>query len=158
MFPLRPYMPYLVETLEDTDGVVRECARQAVVELFSAPQVTDTARGDLKKEMARKGVRKNIVDSVLLKLLSAGYVANGSAPQSETSETADPPKRESAFVPNRRPAVPITRSFSSSTALSLAESSSRPASRLGLDVPSTPSSETAEISPFFVSYSVLSEL
>ena len=54
LFPLRPYLPHLVDALEDTDSTVRECARQSVVELFTGPGVTDTARADLKKEMAKK--------------------------------------------------------------------------------------------------------
>ena len=52
--PLKPFLPQLVELLEDTDGTVRECARQSVVELFTGSTVTDAARADLKKEMAKK--------------------------------------------------------------------------------------------------------
>ncbi|OBZ76525.1 Protein STU1 [Grifola frondosa] len=63
--PIRPYLPALVEALEDTDGTVRECARVSVVELFTGPGVTDAARADLKKELTKKGVRKTIVDGVL---------------------------------------------------------------------------------------------
>ncbi|CCM02847.1 uncharacterized protein FIBRA_04959 [Fibroporia radiculosa] len=72
LFPIRPYLPALVEALEDTDGAVRECARQSVVELFTGPGVTDAARADLKKEMTKKGVRKGIVDGVLAKVLAGG--------------------------------------------------------------------------------------
>ncbi|KAF8520121.1 clasp N terminal-domain-containing protein [Gautieria morchelliformis] len=70
LFPLRPFLSPLVDALEDGDGTVRECARQAVVEIFTGHGVTDAARTDLKKEMTKKGVRKTIVDSVLIKLLS----------------------------------------------------------------------------------------
>lgn len=72
VFPLRPYLPQLVEALEDTDGNVRECAKQSVVELFTGPAVTDAARADLKKEMSKKNVRKTIVDSVLTQVLAGG--------------------------------------------------------------------------------------
>lgn len=58
-FPLRPYLPLLVELLEDSDSNVREVARQSVVELFTGPTVTDAARADLKKEMAKKGGSEN---------------------------------------------------------------------------------------------------
>lgn len=89
LFPIRPYLPQLVATLEDTDGNVRECARQSVVELFTGPAVTDGARADLKKEMTKKGVRKNIVDSVLAKLLAGGNGGTASYPASEGSENGD---------------------------------------------------------------------
>ena len=52
MFPLKTYLPSLVDLLEDTDGSVCECARQSVVELFTGPTITDAARVDLKKEVA----------------------------------------------------------------------------------------------------------
>ncbi|KAF8592524.1 hypothetical protein K439DRAFT_1400409 [Ramaria rubella] len=69
-FPLRPFLSPLVDTLEDSDGTVRECAKQSVVEIFTGHGVTDAARTDLKKEMTKKGVRKTIVDSILARLLS----------------------------------------------------------------------------------------
>ena len=72
LFPLRPYLPQLVEALEDTDANVRDCARHSVVELFTGPAVTDAARADLKKEMTKKNVRKTIVDSVLTQVLAGG--------------------------------------------------------------------------------------
>ncbi|KAF8528882.1 clasp N terminal-domain-containing protein [Hysterangium stoloniferum] len=71
-FPLRPFLPQLVNALEDGDGTVRDCAKQSVVEIFTAQGVTDAARTDLKKEMTKRNVRKTIVDSVLLKLLGGG--------------------------------------------------------------------------------------
>lgn len=58
------------------------------MELFTGPGVTDAARADLKKEMTKKGVRKNIVDNVLAKLVAGG--ANGSGGvQSDGSENGD---------------------------------------------------------------------
>jgi CLIP-associating protein 1/2 len=86
LFPIRAYLPQLVATLEDTDGNVRECARQSVVELFTGPGVTDAARADLKKEMTKKSVRKNIVDHVLAKLVAGG---TGGGVQSDGSENGD---------------------------------------------------------------------
>jgi len=76
-------------TLEDTDGNVRECARQSVVELFTGPGVTDAARADLKKEMTKKNVRKNIIDHVLAKLVVGGTVGGWSGVQSDGSENGD---------------------------------------------------------------------
>ncbi|KAG9032618.1 suppressor of tub2 mutation, partial [Serendipita sp. 407] len=54
-FPIRPFLTHLVDTLEDSDGGVRDCARASVIEIFTAAGVSDGARADLKKEMAKKG-------------------------------------------------------------------------------------------------------
>lgn len=86
LFPIRAYLPTLVAALEDTDGNVRECARTSVVELFTSPGVTDAARADLKKEMTKKGVRKNTLDSVLSKVLLNSSTAST---QSDGSENGD---------------------------------------------------------------------
>lgn len=100
LFPLRPYLPQLVGALEDTDGNVRECARQSVVELFTGPGVTDMARTDLKKEMTKKGVRKTIVDGVLSKVLSGGGGSNTPATMSEAgSEDGDIAGAAREYVP-----------------------------------------------------------
>ena len=99
LFPLRPYLPHLVDALEDTDSNVRDCARQSVVELFTGPGVTDAARADLKKEMAKKNVRKAIADSVLAKVLAGGASTPGGGSEGGgSSENGDhgPPKE---YVP-----------------------------------------------------------
>lgn len=90
-FPIRPYLPQLVDCLEDSDGAVRDCARASIVALFSGPQVTDAARADLKNEMTKKRVRKAIVSDLLGKLLSGS--AFSTAPSS-TSEATDPPTED----------------------------------------------------------------
>ncbi|KAI0771878.1 clasp N terminal-domain-containing protein [Trametes elegans] len=142
MFPLRPYLPYLVGALEDTDGTVRECARQSVVELFTGPGVTDAARADLKKELTKKGVRKTIVDSVLTKVLAAG--AGSSTPASDAgSENGDGPASTKEYVPpsialmNKRPG----------TAASGSVPVSRAASQGNVREPSRPVSRAAVMSP-----------
>ncbi|KZT12975.1 uncharacterized protein LAESUDRAFT_808469 [Laetiporus sulphureus 93-53] len=120
LFPIRSYLPALVEALEDTDGAVRECARQSVVELFTGPGVTDAARADLKKEMARKAVRKGIVDSVLSKVLSGsgGGTSTPGTMSEAGSENGDANPRE--YVPpsialmSRRPAQPVGTSAGAS--------------------------------------------
>lgn len=160
LFPIRPYLTLLVDCLEDTDAHVRDCARQSVIELFSGPGVTDGARADLKKEMIKKNVRKTIVDSVLAKLLgnSVGSTGSGaSAPHSrEGSENGDAPATKGYVPPSlalagRRATtasgIPRTASHSSVANLS------RPASRAALEspVPATPTSESSEIRPVYVS-------
>ncbi|KAF9046047.1 hypothetical protein BDZ89DRAFT_1099459 [Hymenopellis radicata] len=140
-FPIRPFLPQLVDSLEDTDAHVRDASRQGVVELFSGPAVTDAARADLKKEMTKKGVRKTIVDGVLAKLL--GTASN---PQSqEGSENGDAVPKAKEYTPpsmmlqSRKPSgtnsMPRTAS---------ASSIARPASRAGSASPSVVTSPTAE--------------
>ncbi|KAI0049577.1 hypothetical protein FA95DRAFT_1581638 [Auriscalpium vulgare] len=85
LFPIKPYLTMLVGALEDSDSTVRETARSSVVALFTGPGVSDGARADLKREMAKKSTRKTIVDSVLAKVLSASTSSIGS----EGSDTGD---------------------------------------------------------------------
>ncbi|KAG8776879.1 suppressor of tub2 mutation, partial [Serendipita sp. 398] len=85
-FPIRPFLTHLVDTLEDSDGGVRDCARASVIEIFTAAGVSDGARADLKKEMAKKGVRKGISDSILGQLMStSGHGAEASHAEIQTS-------------------------------------------------------------------------
>lgn len=102
LFPLRPFLSPLVDALEDGDGTVRECARHSVVEIFTGQGVTDAARTDLKKEMTKKGVRKTIVDSVLIKLLS------GESPNIPSGDSVDGREeiRPSIFA-SRKPSTPF---------------------------------------------------
>ncbi|MBE7181314.1 MAG: hypothetical protein INR71_08910, partial [Terriglobus roseus] len=61
-FHFRSFVPYLVAGLEDADGVVRETAKAAVVELFkTAPE---RAKSDVKKQMAASNVRKATVQYI----------------------------------------------------------------------------------------------
>lgn len=73
-FPLRPFLPSLVEQLSDADAGVREAARSACINLFSS--ATATAKSELKKEMERKAVRKQTADAILAQILSPTLDAN----------------------------------------------------------------------------------
>jgi CLIP-associating protein 1/2 len=130
-------LTYLVDTLEDSDGGVRDCARASVIEMFTAPTVTDGARADLKKEMTKKGVRKGIVDGVLGQLLTSGNVLVADTPMEEA-----PPASTSSLFSGRRP---ISTSFVSTSA------SSRTIS-MNDHAPGTPTEETeAVVLPVYVS-------
>ena len=140
LFPLRPYLPQLVDALEDTDSNVRECARQSIVELFTGPGVTDAARADLKKEMTKKGVRKNIADAVLAKVLAGGAGASTPGTTSEAgSENGDHAGAAKEYVPpsialmNRRPAPTVSGAASGTTSRVVSQGNirelPRPASR-----------------------------
>ncbi|KAL0264909.1 suppressor of tub2 mutation [Diplodia seriata] len=64
--PFKSFVPYLVANLEDPDGMVRETAKSAVVELFrNAP---DHAKNDLKKKMNSHNVRKTITNYIISNL------------------------------------------------------------------------------------------
>jgi CLIP-associating protein 1/2 len=67
--PLRPFVPLLITTLEDPDASVRDAARESTIEIFSHPAVSPAARADLKKELAKRGVRKATADAVLSAVL-----------------------------------------------------------------------------------------
>lgn len=163
MFPLKPYLPQLVELLEDTDGTVRECAKQSVVELFTSPTVTDAARADLKKEMTKKNVRKTIVDSVLQKLMSGGTrpgSATGSLGQSDGGSEHSEPHVKREYVPPSLKLLgkqPTTSSMQTSLSrtvsntASTADTTSRPVSRLGGDSQMTPTGESSEVATVYVS-------
>ena len=160
LFPLRSYLPALVEALEDTDGNVRECARQSVVELFTGPGVTDAARADLKKEMTKKGVRKAIVDGVLAKLLAGGRGAGSTTPgtQSEAGSENGEYVPPSLALMNRRPGVsPSASAPSVARAVSHGnvKEPPRPASRSGVLSPTpgdaVPPAGGTDVKPVYVS-------
>jgi CLIP-associating protein 1/2 len=97
LFPIRPYLPSLIDGLEDSDANVRECAKQSVVELFTGPAVTDAARADLKKELTKKNVRKGIVESVLNQVAARASATATPAAALETSNDTSVPTED--YVP-----------------------------------------------------------
>ncbi|KAF8897283.1 clasp N terminal-domain-containing protein [Infundibulicybe gibba] len=142
-FPIRPYLSLLVDSLEDTDAHVRDCARQSVVELFSGPAVTDAARADLKKELTKKSVRKTIVDGVLSKLLGGGSFSSG-PPSRDGSENGDASMGTSGGG--------IARTVSQGNVREIP----RPASRAAMapsPTPITPTNESADIQSVFIASS-----
>ncbi|KAI9780183.1 MAG: suppressor of tub2 mutation [Candelina submexicana] len=66
----RGFVPRLMDCLEDSDGNVRETAKETVVELFrNSP---DHAKSDLKKQLHQRNVRKTIASYILVQLGLAG--------------------------------------------------------------------------------------
>ena len=153
MFPIRPYLPLLVEALEDSDPSVRETAKVSVAELFTGPGVTDAARADLKKEMTKKGVRKTIVESLLAKVLAGG-------PSTPAASDAGSENGDAGYIPpsqslSKRPG--LNSSMSRSVSQPNPERS-RPASRAAAAPSSTLSESvigggisTADVKPVYVS-------
>jgi len=160
LFPIRPYLSYLIDCLEDTDAHVRDCARQSVVELFTGPAVSDAARADLKKEMSRKNVRKAIVDDVLAKLLSK--VSIGSNPQSHEGSENSEGNGDKDYVPpslalqGKRPRVlsQVNSAHPVATNESTTKEIPRPSSRAAVSSPPppmTPSADNVDVVPVYVS-------
>ncbi|EKM59683.1 uncharacterized protein PHACADRAFT_170270 [Phanerochaete carnosa HHB-10118-sp] len=138
-FPLRPYLPALVDLLEDADSNVRQQAQASVVELFTGPGVTDAARADLKKEMAKKGVRKGTVENVTARLLAAGGGGGGGGARTPPlaseagSENGDAPGAHVPPSTNKTPGP--GRSMSRSVSTQSMDKFARPASRSALVSP-----------------------
>lgn len=145
LFPLRPFLSLLVDALEDGDGTVRECARHSIVEIFTGQGVTDAARTDLKKEMMKKGVRKTIVDGVLIKLLSGEGRITPSGDSADGKDDSRP-----ATLTAQKPSVPFVPIIGRSVSQSTAPDLDTPTSRAG-DVPSG----DADVAPVYVSPYVL---
>ncbi|KAG6886066.1 hypothetical protein C0993_004056 [Termitomyces sp. T159_Od127] len=159
-FPIRPYLSLLVDCLEDTDAHVRDCARQSVIELFTGPGVTDGARADLKKELAKKGVRKTIVEGVLSKLLGASTNSNTHHEGSESGDASNTKPKEyippSLMLQGRRPTTGsqtgIARTVSQGNMKDIPRPSSRAATSPPLTGPTvlqTPTNESADIQPVY---------
>lgn len=149
MFPIRPYLPSLVEALEDSDPSVRGTAGTSVVELFTGPGVTDAARADLKKEMTKKGVRKTIVESILAKVLAGGGASTPAASDAG-SENGDPAYIAPSQSLSKKPG--LANSMSRSVSQPNVDKS-RPASRNAAAPVEgvTGGVSTAEVKPAYVS-------
>jgi CLIP-associating protein 1/2 len=135
----------LVGTLEDSDSTVRETAKTSVVILFTGPGASDAARADLKRELAKKGVRKTIVDAVLTKVLgsdNAGTAAGeGSeapgAPQSQVATKKEyiPPSLALQAQKTIGGSAPGPSTTSRTASYSSVKESSRPDSRAAVTPP-----------------------
>jgi CLIP-associating protein 1/2 len=151
LFPIRPYLPILVSALEDSDSTVRETAKTSFVTLFTGPGASDAARADLKRELTKKGVRKTIVDAVLLKVLGSdntSTTAGGGADAADAPQSQAATKKEyippslalqaqkavgGSEVPAPGPSTVSSRAVSSG--YGSAKESSRPGSRTAMATP-----------------------
>lgn len=133
-YPLRPFVPVLVQSLQDSDGTVRECARRSIVEIFSGSNVTDAARADLKREMEKQNIRKTMQDDILadvIGLSSSVITLESSAAQASNAQANDQKYRDES--------QPV------------ATGSERPPSRAA-DTVLTPSVLDAELKPVYVGH------
>lgn len=162
-FPLRPFLGPLVDALEDGDSNVRTQAQAAVIELFTGPGVTDAARADLKKEMAKKNVRRAIVESVTAKLLAAGAGGGGSTTPAALSENGSE-NGDGAYVPPSTSLLHKTPALGKSMSRSVSgnmDKLSRPASRAAAisPLPGDPAASSAsDVKAVYVSVAFLRAL
>ena len=68
--------------------------------LFTGPGASDAARADLKRELAKKGVRKTIVDAVLIKVLGSDNVTT------TTGEGTEGPRAPQSKVVAKKEYIP----------------------------------------------------
>src|SRR5688500_12705362 len=90
--PFRAYVPVLMELLEDADGMVRDAAKNTVIELFrSAP---NAAKSDLKRQLKNFKVRPAIEQAIVKEL-----IPTSSRPQTPAApaEPAPEPAPRKAF-------------------------------------------------------------
>ncbi|KAH7206171.1 clasp N terminal-domain-containing protein [Fusarium oxysporum] len=84
--PFRGYVPVLMELLEDADGMVRDAAKNTVIELFrSAP---NAAKSDLKRQLKNFKVRPAIEQAIVKEL-----APTSGRPETPAAEAAAPAPR-----------------------------------------------------------------
>ena len=137
-----------MSALEDSDSAVRETAKTSVVILFTGPGASDAARADLKRELAKKGVRKTIVDAVLVKVLGSD---NASATAGEGVDAADAPQSQAATKKEYIPPSLALQAHKSVGGSEISASGSSTVSRtvgyVGMKESSRPGSRTAMATP-----------
>lgn len=123
--PLRPWVPLLVDLLEDSDATVRDVARESLVSIFTAPSISPAAKTDLKREILKKGVRRTTSDAILKRILgnsATGIPVSNAARASQSRASSIDGDRESdttlASIPSAtpRPASRLSRMSVTNTA------------------------------------------
>ncbi|WVW80419.1 hypothetical protein I302_102400 [Kwoniella bestiolae CBS 10118] len=83
---LKGWLGVLVDLLEDSDGNVREQAKETVVALLSPASTPPAARSELKKLLLARNVRKTISNDIIARVLGGG---GGSGAESGRSTPAN---------------------------------------------------------------------
>ncbi|KAL6914086.1 hypothetical protein FSST1_011846 [Fusarium sambucinum] len=104
--PFRTYVPVLMELLEDADGMVRDAAKNTVIELFrSAP---NAAKSDLKRQLKTFKVRPAIEQAIVKELIPTSSRPETPAAPAEPASEPAPRKAFSASTSSaaERPITP----------------------------------------------------
>lgn len=90
--PLRGYMPFLMNALEDSDPIVRETAKEEITNIFSHPSVSNAARSDLRNQLlSRSSLRKPTVDHILSHVFAGQSQGSSQVPTLEEGDTQRQP-------------------------------------------------------------------
>ncbi|MCJ1474512.1 suppressor of tub2 mutation [Lambiella insularis] len=65
-FQIKPFVPHILDCLEDSEGTVRDTAKSTVIELFRP--LPDGAKSDLKKQISLRNIQKSIVAHIYSQL------------------------------------------------------------------------------------------
>lgn len=150
-FPLRAYVPLVVGALEDSDGSVRDCARQSAITLFSAKSgVSDAARADLKNEMAKKNVRKGIVEGILSGLMASSTTVSSAASSTHGDHSSEGDGAGTAPTAGASTSRPLNRKPSRTLPRGISQVTQSDASELPEHPPPTTSAST-DVPSVFVS-------
>lgn len=85
--PFKGYTQAMVARLEDSDGNVREVAKNTLIELFS--NAPDRAKTDLKKQMKAFSVRHSIESQIVAQIGSSSGQSSLSRPQTASASEPD---------------------------------------------------------------------
>ncbi|WWC88149.1 uncharacterized protein L201_003054 [Kwoniella dendrophila CBS 6074] len=112
-FSLKGWLSILVDLLEDSDGNVREQAKETVVALLSPASTPAAARSELKKLLLARNVRKTISNDIVARVIGGGAVESGRSTPAIQSSGAETPK-EDQYV-NGKPSVTASSSIPNSS-------------------------------------------
>ncbi|WWC96688.1 hypothetical protein V866_003560 [Kwoniella sp. B9012] len=113
---LKGWLGILVDLLEDSDGNVREQAKETVVALLSPSSTPPAARSELKKLLLARNVRKTISNDIIARVLGGGGGGGGGGVESGRSTPAN---LLSSGITTPRDEVPVNvRSGAATPALS----------------------------------------
>lgn len=99
--PLKPFATLLLPLLNDQDQSVRAAALDAVIALWTSPSVTDAARSDLQKELAKSQVHqktKDAITSALFEQSSASDLPASAFPSQTDASAANDTLIRPAYV------------------------------------------------------------
>lgn len=78
--PLKPFLPLLVDNLEDADGAVREYAKESIVAILGVPGVPLAARSEFRKLCEVRSIKTNVVDGILAQLVGIRPIRQKNSP------------------------------------------------------------------------------
>ena len=128
--PFKSYTQAIVARLEDSDGNVREIAKNTLIDLFS--NAPERAKTDLKKQMKAFAVRHSIESQVLAQIGSSSGSSSLSRPQ---TSSAQEPETDMAASTRSLPTLDHVAHFAES---------------INSEAAQPPAQETVQMDPMYV--------